>query len=175
MIQLSDEILNKFIDGELDQAAMNEVRQQLKNSEIDMQKLLALQSVHRELSNLKLYEVSNDFTAKILFRLKKNVRASRKDRFFIFSISSIFIIGSLIVIGLILSSITGKNSGIEAATQNIDNYVNYFVAALESVRKFLDAKNISIIGSIFSFGIIISGYVFFENLRQTKRRLSKQN
>ncbi len=175
MIQLSDEILNKFIDGELDQATMNEVRQQLKNSEADTQKLSALQNVHRELGNLKLYEVSNDFTSKLLFKLKKNAKASRKDRFFIFSISSIFIIGSLIIIGLILSAIAGKSSGAETVTLNIDNYVNYFASAIESIRVFLNAKNISIIGSIFSFGIIISGYVFFENLRQTKRRLSKQN
>ena len=33
MILLNDEILNKYIDGELDKVTLSEVREQLKNSE----------------------------------------------------------------------------------------------------------------------------------------------
>ncbi len=173
MIQLSDEILNKYIDGELEQSMLVEIREQLKDSEKDRRRLAALQTVHRELANLKSYEVSNDFTAKIMFKLRKNVMVTKKDRYFIFSVSSIFIIISLIIIGYMLAWTVSQNSGPNSLTNNIDNYANYFVNVFSSIKSFLTAKNISIIGSIFSFGIIISGYIFFENLRQTKRRLSK--
>jgi hypothetical protein len=81
----------------------------------------------------------------------------------------------LAIIGYLLVTVVGSNVGGNAANQNIDNYVNYIVNILATAKEYLTAKNISIIGSVFSLGLIITGYFFFENLRQSKRRLSKMH
>lgn len=173
MIQLSDEILNKYIDGELDQLSLNEVKEQLRNSGEYRKRLAALQQVNSELGRLKVFETSGDFTSKLIDKLRKNSLTVKKDRFFVFSISTIFMIFCLAVIGYIFAiAVSSAGSGSTSANA-IDSYINYFTGILESIRDILSAKNISIIGSVFSFGIIITGYIFFENLRQTKRRLSK--
>ena len=173
MIQLSDEILNKYIDGELEEFVLLQIQEQLKNSELDRRRLAALQTVHSELAKIKSYQVSEDFTASIMFKVRKNLKVARKDKYFIFSIVSIFVVISLIIIGYLIDWTAGQNSSINSITQNINNYVDGFVNAVSPIKDFLTAKNMSIIGSIFSFGIIISGYIFFENLKSTKRRLGK--
>jgi len=173
MIRLSDEILNKYIDGELDQLTLNEIKEQLKNSELDRNRLAVLQRIDGELRKLKIYEAPQDFTEKLMVKLRKNAATLKKDKIFIFSISTILMIISLGVIGLVFAIAVSKAGSGPAPTNYMDNYIYYFSGILETIRSFLSAKNISIIGSIFSFGIIITGYIFFENLRQAKRRLSK--
>lgn len=172
MIQLSDEILNRYIDGELDQSTLNEVKTLLKNSEDDRKRLAALQLANRELNNLKVLQVSAGFTEKVMARVRKSSTVVKKDKYFLFSISSVFLFICLAVIGYVIALAIGSGS---QSSNNIaiDSYINYLSTALSFVKDFLNTKNISIIGSIFSFGIIISGYIFFENLRNAKRRLSR--
>jgi len=173
MIELTDEILNKYIDGELEIDIIQQIREQLKNSEFDNKRFIALQAVHNELKKIKEIEIKKDFTSLVMAKLVKRVKSGKKDRIFIFSISSVFVIICLAIVSYLLISFSGADTGGNAASQSIDNYVNYFVQMFSSVKELLTAKNISIIGSVFSFGLLITGYFFFENLRQSKRRLSK--
>ncbi len=173
MIQLSDELLNKYIDGELEESALKEIHEQLKKSESDRRRLAALQTIHSELASLKMYQVSEDFTSSVMFKVRKNLKVVRKDRNFIFSIVTIFIAISLIIFGYLIDWAIGQSSGIGVLTENINNYVNTFIGSFSIVKDLFTTKNLSIIGSIFSFGIIISGYLFFESLKQSKRNLSK--
>ena len=173
MIELTDDILNKYIDDDLNIDVVKQIHEQLNNSEIDRKRLTALQAIHNELKQIKTIEVKNNFTSTVMAKLLKKVKAKKKDRYFIFSISSIFVLSSLAIIGYLLITVVGSNSGGNAASQNLDNYVNYFIRFLSSLKELFTAKNISIIGSIISLGLLITGYFFFENLRQSKRRLSK--
>ncbi len=173
MIQLSDEILNKYIDGELNETVLREIHEQLKNSESDRRRLAALQTVHSELANLKVYQVSEDFTSSIMFKVRKNLKVVRKDRNFIFTIVSIFAVICLIIFGYLIDLTASQNNGLSTVTQNINNYINNFIGSFSIVNDFFSTKSLSIIGSIFSFGIIISGYLFFESIKQSKRNLSK--
>ncbi|MCL5029823.1 MAG: hypothetical protein M1480_12495 [Bacteroidetes bacterium] len=173
MIQLSDEVLNKYIDGELEGSVLREIQKQLKNSELDRRRLAILQTVHRELANLKLYQVSDDFTSSIMLKVRKNLKVVRKDRYFILSVFSIFVIISLIIISYLIDWTATQDSGINSVAQNINNYVDYIVNTISPIKDFLTAKNMSIIGFIFSFGIIVGGYLFLESIKQSKRNLSK--
>jgi hypothetical protein len=173
MILLSDEVLNKYIDGELDTITLNQVRDQLKISKEDRIRLLALQKVHKELGGLKGYEISPEFTLAVMSKLRKKVSAVKKDRFFIFSILSFFGVICLIILGYLFVILIGQGNAIENNLQSINNYFNYAKEALSPIKNVMTSKNISIIGSVLSFGIIISGYLFFENQRHSKRRLSK--
>ncbi|MGD1006570.1 MAG: hypothetical protein ABR980_04990 [Ignavibacteriaceae bacterium] len=173
MIELSDEILNNYIDDELDQYKLSEVREQFKNSESDRLRLAMLQRVHRELGKLESFEVSGNFTSIIMSKLQKKSKVVRKDRFFMVSISSIFFIILLAVMGY-LFIMSFNNAG--GSTQNVPDINNYFsiiTNVSSSIKGLMTPKNISIIGSILSFCIIITGYLFFENQRQAKRNLSK--
>jgi hypothetical protein len=173
MNELNDEILNKYIDGELDQPMLNEVREQLKNSEADRLRFTMLQKVHSELGKLKTFEVRDNFTSTIMSKLQKKARSAWKDRFFLFSITSLFLIPILSILGYIVIMSISQSGNSSQYAQDINTYTTYILNISSSVKGIITPKNISIIGSILSFGIIITGYLFFENQRQTKRNLSK--
>jgi hypothetical protein len=173
MSGLSDEILNKYIDGELDQAVLNDVREQLKNSEPDRLKLMMLQKVHSELGRLKTFEVQDNFTSLLMSKIQKRSVVVRKDKFFMLSISSIFMLIILTIISYILVISFNAAGGGTQNARDVNNYLNLITNFSTSIKGLLSPKNVSIIGSILSFGIIITGYLFFENQRQAKRNLSK--
>lgn len=173
MIQLSDEILNKYIDGELDQSMLNEVREQLKNSEHDQLRLSMLQKVHKELGRLETYEVSRNFTASIMSKIQKKAKVVWKDRIFIIAISSLFLILALSIVGYLLFSIISQPASSTQDSGNIKGYLDLVNNFSATIKSLMTSKNISIFGSILSFGIIISGYMFYENQRHSKRNLGK--
>ena len=53
MNKLSDEILNKYIDGELDHSSLLHVNEVLSNSLDDKKRLQALLVIHNELKKIK--------------------------------------------------------------------------------------------------------------------------
>lgn len=173
MIQLTDEIINKYIDGELDYDALREVREILNNSGPDRKRFITLQAAHQELSRIKLYEVSPDFTSTIMSKLLKNAKAKREEKYFIFSVSSIFVGISLLIIVYLIVVLIGQSSGTSISNQNINLYIDYFTKNLSSLKEIFTNKNISILGSVFSLGMIVIAYFFYESLRRTKRGLSK--
>jgi anti-sigma factor RsiW len=172
MIEITDEILNMYIDNELNTSELNEVNEALKNSEDLRKRLYAFQLVHKELKKFPASETSSDFTSLLMKKIIR--RSDRKgQKYFIFSISSFFVLMCLVIIGYLTSYIISSGS----ITPETSNGVNSFVSIIENIVKGIRAtfskSNISIIGLIFSFGIFISAYFFFESHKQAKAKLDK--
>ena len=64
MSLLSDEILNEYLDGELDKKQSSEIEEILNKSENDRKRFSALKLIHKELSLMPEDKVSVDFTNK---------------------------------------------------------------------------------------------------------------
>ena len=173
MIELTDEILNKYIDGELDYDTIQLVREKLAQSGQDRKRFAALQAVHYHLGKIKTCEVSPAFTSSIMSKILKNAKAKKEDRNFILSISSILIAVCLASVIYLLVIIAGQAGSTTAAGQNINRYVEFAIKNLSSLKELFTNQNVSILGSIFSLGMLVIAYFFYESLRQTKRRLSK--
>jgi anti-sigma factor RsiW len=84
MIELSDEILNKYLDGELEYAELIKVHELLKDSAEARKRLRALQAVHSGLKEMKEYSPSEGFTSLIMGRLYNRVKAKKGQKVFIF-------------------------------------------------------------------------------------------
>ncbi len=173
MNKLNDEILNKYIDGELDYAALQHVNQILASSNDDKKKLNALLAVHNELKKIKDEKVEPRFTELLMRRLQFRKKAIKEQRNFVLMVSSIFIAAILVIVGLIIYFAISQPS----STKTSVNYSNYIISFFESVAfaitQIFTSKGISIFGSIISLGILISGYFFFENLKASKQNFSK--
>ena len=174
MIRLTDEILNKYIDGELDSDTLNEVREALRSSDEDKKRLKALQMIHGGLNNMKPDEVSSYFTQLVMSKLQKELKVKKEERFFIFSISSVFVGLCLIIIGYVIFSLDFSSQA-SKPVQIITNFSDTFENGILSLKTFLNSINTSIIGSIFSLIIIISAYFLFESAKRTKEQISKLN
>ena len=174
MIKLTDEILNEYIDGELDSDTLNEVKKALSLSDEIRKRLKALQMVHTGLNNIKPDEVAPNFTQLIMSKLQKQLKVKKEQRFFIFSISSVFVGLCLLIIGYVIYSLdfSSKDS---KPLQTVTNFSDTLEKGILFLKSFLGSINTSIIGSIFSLIIIITAYFLFENIKRTKEQISKLN
>jgi hypothetical protein len=163
MNRLSDEILNKYIDGELDYETLNEVKAILKESQADRENLRVLMKVHNELQGIKEFKVSEKFTSGVMSKIASKFKPKKADKYFIISISSFFILLSLAVIGVVIALLVNSPE----QTSSTEQFLGYLVSSLESfsifIRKIFNGSGISIFGSIISLGLIISAYFFFES------------
>jgi anti-sigma factor RsiW len=173
MKKLNDEILNKYIDGELDQASLQEVNDILSNSFEDRKRLQALLAVHNGLKKLKEENVSENFTYTVMNRLRLQKKSYKEQKTFVLVVSSIFILLILGIVGTVVYIGLSQPSEAESSV-NYSQYMIGFVQSVVSViSQIFTSKGISIFGSVISLGILISGYFFFESLKTTKQKVHK--
>ncbi|NWF50665.1 MAG: hypothetical protein HXY49_08995 [Ignavibacteriaceae bacterium] len=167
-----DEIINKYIDGELSADELKFLEEEIERSEEIQIKLKALQLVDSNLRLIKEEETSPEFTSVIMAGIRKLKKSKKSNDKFIISIASVFILMGVLV--LILPFFVGlsPNSYKEEAGL-IDNSIKIFKAILKPMWSLFKGSGLSLMGSIISFGIIISGYFFFENKRQSKTGFEK--
>ncbi len=172
MNELNDEILNRYIDGELSPSELKEVKEILRDSEDAKRRLLAMQLVHNELKNYPLRKTSAAFTSILM---KKIVRRTepKGQRYFIFSISSVFVLISLGIIGYLTSYILSLGSSSKEGSTGVNNFIYLVERLVNIVKTLFTTGNVSVIGFIFSFAIIISAWFFFDSHRQAKAKLTK--
>jgi hypothetical protein len=170
---LSDDILNKYIDGELDLSSLQHVNEVLSSSIEDKKRVNALLAVHNELKKIKEEEVDSSFTELLMKRLQYRKKAFKEQRNFVFMISSIFITTILIVVGLVVYSAFTQPSDSQVSTDYSNYLISFFKTVTSSITQIFTSRGISIFGSILSLGILISGYFFFENLKASKQNFSK--
>ncbi len=80
---LPDEILNKYLDGELDTQKSAEVEELLKNSEADRKRFNVLKLIHEELSLIEEDKVPNSFTNRVMANISKKFVLPRQQNYFI--------------------------------------------------------------------------------------------
>ena len=167
MIELNDNILNKYIDDELDSSLAQQIKIQLESSPEDMNKYKALLFIHNELRRLPVDDVSPNFTANLMSKIQRSLKSKKEQNLFVISILSFFFLISLGIIGYLLANYIftaepGSSDAITQLTQRSEEFVTL-------LRNFFSKGNISIIGSIFSFVLLISGYFFYESVKHSKQ------
>ena len=167
MIELNDNILNKYIDDELDSSLAQQIKIQLESSPEDMNKYKALLFIHNELRRLPVDDVSPNFTANLMLKIQRSLKSKKEQNLFVISILSFFFLISLGIIGYLLANYIftaepGSSDAITQLTQRSEEFVTL-------LRNFFSKGNISIIGSIFSFVLLISGYFFYESVKHSKQ------
>ena len=173
MIPIDDETLNQYIDGELDQTKLKIVKEQLINSEIDRKRLEYLQKVHGNLGQLKIYQTSTNFTSFVMSKLEKKLKASKKDKIFILSISSVFMIFCLAIAGYLLFNIISDPSSTGLIVEKTNLYMSILMQFTESAKEIFTSQNISIFGSIISFGFLAVAYFMYEEHKFSKRKIEQ--
>ncbi|MGB5894070.1 MAG: hypothetical protein WBG58_07815 [Ignavibacteriaceae bacterium] len=168
---LSDEILNKYLDGELDKNQSAEIEEILNKSENDRKRFIALKLIHKELSLMQEDKVSADFTNNVMARVNKKFALPKQQNYFIVSITSILVLVCLVIVTYVVTAVI-SSSAPQTESLQITETVNRFGSGLIlELKRLFSGKNLSIIGSVFSLGILISGYFFFEHQKRSKINL----
>jgi hypothetical protein len=173
MIQITDEILNKYLDGELGKEEIREVDLLISNSDELQKKFNALKLVHEKLSELNEDEVSTGFTDILMKQIaKKKFVIPKQQKYFIASVATFITILCLVIFGFSISAvISSTSSSIGDSSSLFDSIPNLSEGLLTTIKQLFSGTGLSIIGSIFSIIVLISGYFFFEIQKRSKANL----
>lgn len=171
-MKVTEEILNKYIDGELQPEVLNELNEQLAKSKDDLERLRALQALHRNLSKIQPEETPADFTRAVMFRINKNSKAGKEQKYFIGLICLFFMSLSLAIVGYVLYLLTSASASTNQIGDVFTTIKSYTQIVTNTFEKLFSGKNITIIGSILSMTILGSAYYFFESIKRIKNNIA---
>ncbi len=166
-MKIINEILNRYIDGELTGTELQDFLKELNSSAEIKQQLQTLQTASNSFKKIKEYSPPDNFTSKLMTQLNKKLKHGKSDKFFILSISSIFVVLSLIISGFVLAKIIGTDkpgSSIALGGQIME----IITKIAQSFVVLFSSSSISLVAGIISFGIIISGYFYFDYQKTTR-------
>ncbi|MBZ0200127.1 MAG: hypothetical protein K8H86_09685 [Ignavibacteriaceae bacterium] len=166
-MKITDEILNRYIDGELTCQELKDFLIEVDSSVQIKEQLNILQTASNSFKKINEYSPSDDFTSRLMLQLNKKLKPRTSDKIFIFSISSIFIVLSLTIIGFILAQIIGTNKPAQSLVIG-ENIIGVLGTIAQPFVSLFSSSSISLVGAIISFGIIISGYFYFDYQKTTR-------
>ena len=173
MIQITDEILNKYLDGELGGEQTEQVKAQLIASVELQKKFNSLKLVHENLLNIKEDVVSSEFTDLLMSKIgKQRFAVPKKQKYFIVSVAAFITMLCLLVFGFSISAIISSSPSSSGQSKTIiDSLTHLSDSPVKFMKVLFNGRGLSVIGSIFSIVIIISGYFFFEMQKRAKANL----
>ncbi len=167
MKNMDDELLNRYIDGEVTQNELNLIDKLLLTDTELKKRLSSLRKVHSELKSMKVDEPGLDFTARVMQRIANRYKVQRQQKIFIASVISFLGILCAVFFGFVLVKLSDEISGTLSlqGSSIIEQHANdlvYFVS------NSFSGLSISVFGSILSVIILISAYFFFEINKNSK-------
>jgi hypothetical protein len=165
MNNINDEILNKYLDEELNREEMNRVRIAIENSPELKKKYETLLSVNALLRDVESESPSIDFTKRVMGKIEIKKASAHQQKYFLFTVLSF--------LGLIVCGITGyvfyeiitsiHSSETSGLVSNYSNTIGDYLSAL------FEKKNLSIFGSVLSFIMLVSGYFLYDYQKHSKK------
>ena len=157
---VNDETLNKYLDGELSKYEALEVERLVNDSPELKLRLTALKEVDRSLRNIPVPEIRFDMTSQIMKRIQWNEKSKLAQKRFIIIVSTVFLFMCLAVAGLVgFEIIRNYNPGSSKAVTDTVKYAN---SISDLIKTLFNSTNMTIVGGVFSFGLLISAYFFFD-------------
>lgn len=164
---VNDEMLNRYIDGELTEEEIRLIDKQLVSDTELKRKLMLLKKVHSELSTLHPDETSPDFTLSVMQKILKRYKVPKEQRIFITVVVSLFGMLCTFFLGFVLIKISDAISNTISAQSNnrVEQYVQNIVYFLSDI---FGGLSISVFGSVLSLIILVSAYFFFDMIKRSK-------
>jgi len=168
MNNTNDEILNKYLDDELNREEMNQVKTAIENSAELKKKYEALLSANTLLKNMESDLPSVDFAKNVMGKIKRRKSTVHQQKYFLFTILSLF---GLVVLGIIGYVFYEIISSVQAS-ESSEIITNYSKSIGEYFSGLFGKKSLSILGSVLSFIMLVSGYFLYEFQKNAHKKFS---
>jgi len=169
VIKHHEELINKYIDNELNEEEIKEVQNLIQNDPSFVNELKAMKVVHQYLPNLSVSTLPKGFTERVMTGLiRKNSLLNRPNYFFH------FIIGTFLTIILGVSLYNLNYSSSNESTEYSVPFLTKFIDSLKSllgVIEIHDGKLTLIIGTVLSFILFATAFYMIESHKNLKKKL----
>jgi hypothetical protein len=136
-------------------------------------KFNSLKLVHKELLNFREDKVSVGFTDSLMKQIEiKKFALPKQQKYFIASVATFITLLCLVIFGFSISAvISASSSSVGSSNSLFDSVPNLSEGLITTIKQLFSGTGLSIIGSIFSIIVLISGYFFFEMQKRSKANL----
>ncbi len=173
MKKISNEIINQYLDSELDIGDSQEVKKLLSNSSKDEKEYLLLYQLDKNLKIMKAKRVSQNFTNNLMDKLSVRALRNRKQSIFILYIVVSLLIPLLVLSGAIIYNIF-SNYILSTVDYSIINSVNTKISIwhLKFISYFTNTT-FPILWIGFTFVLSIAIYFLLDELNRSRYYLEK--
>lgn len=172
MKKLTDEQLNKYIDGELESAELDEIKSNLLEDENSLTHLKSLRAVHESLKQIETDHAPDGFTERVMKLIASQVKTvKRKVSYFFVAMISLLTIG---IVAIISSSlvVSPTDSSSAVSSQILNNVKEAADKNLVVLQKFFSDTNVLLVMSILSLILLFGAYFTVDAHKNFKNKLN---
>ncbi len=167
-----DNLLNEYIDGNLDSRAIEELESVISGDEGVLNKLKGLKAVDSHLREMETIPAPENTTEKIWEKISGSISGNLPKSYFLHGMVGLF---SVSLIGMIVFFFTYfSGSGREyIEAENTVNAVNTFVNNFfEKFSSYVASVDIMLLVSVVILVIMLSLYYLFESHKEFRKKLN---
>lgn len=159
-----NELVNRFLDGELKGKELQDFEDLMKSDE-NKKLFQAYSALDKSSRKSPSDSLPSNFTSTIMLNIHRNVKAKNEDKKFFLVIISVFALLMLLLIGFLISQLF--NNDVSGSSTLVKDTIYYIKDTVEYLRYIFPKQSISILGAFISFGILITAW-FFVDFRNKK-------
>ncbi len=168
-MKITDEILNKLIDNELNKKEIEELHDLIKRDDFALGKVKAHQMVDSILKKIDVESAPEDTTEKIMERISNSVLVADKKNGFLKFIISSFALLSFLTIAFVL--FVSSTSEVNESSTKYSNFIDKFVSFFTSLNISINDNVMIVIGGVLMILFFVSGYFMLEERKSFKQKL----
>ena len=168
----NDELINKYLDNELESSELIELNNLVKTDSNFKVNFTAYKYVHENLYDIPVQSAPANITESIMNKILSAISVKYKKSYFFRVIVSIFVL--MIVVSLFLFFFYALNLPfMHNSTSFVDGSKNYFQPLFEKLNKVLSSDNFKTISAAIGFIILVGFYFAFNSFKDFKERLKQ--
>ncbi|PKL81378.1 MAG: hypothetical protein CVV24_15555 [Ignavibacteriae bacterium HGW-Ignavibacteriae-3] len=172
MKEITDEILNRYIDGDLDASELAEVKNELEMDEKLLSRLRALRAVDNALRQMEIEHAPDYITEKVMNAISTAAKTVKpKVNYFFAAMISIFSIG---VIAVLIAAI--RTTEFDTSPTKLGSYADKFKDVIGkniyTIQSFFSSPGVVLTISVLSLILLIFAYFTFESHKNFTKKLN---
>ena len=173
MSKIPDEILNEYLDNELDGASIDKLKKDLNDDEESLKNLKLLKTVDSSLKKLEVYPAPENFTEKVMNVIGAGARkVKQQTSYFFISIMSIFtlaIVGIFVFVFDSFDLVGGSSPGKEY--QMVETAKKFVSENVNSFGTFFSGDKMLLVGGVLTIILFLTGFFVYDSHKSFKNKL----
>ena len=170
-MKLTDEILNKYLDGELSSEELKELNSLIENDPDALSTLKTQKFVDKTLSKIETESAPAGFTGRVM-NIISSASSIRSKKFYFFrfivTLFGLLVSGTFI---LILFSLPEAEPESDTSLRVVDTATKFLSENFGGLSNLLNNNTLIMVGAMLTIILLISGYFVLESHKSFKQKL----
>ena len=167
-----DNLLNEYIDGELNSREIEELENLISGNEEVLNKLKGIKAVDSHLREMEIMPAPENITEKIWTKISGSISTSLPKSYFLHGVVGLFSVSLIGMFVFFFSYFSGSGQEYKVAENTVNavnEFINNFFGKLSS---YVSGVDIMLVVSVVILIIMLSLYFLFESHREFRKKLN---